>query len=177
MSTYKVNTGIGTYGVENITIMDYQQGTDLTIGNFCSIAHPVRVILGGNHRYDRVTTFPFNILYKMPPGDQSDGYSNGNVTIENDVWIGSNVMIMSGITIGNGAIIAAGSHVIKDVPPYAIVGGNPAKVIKYRFSENQIRDLLKIKWWDWSLEKIQANSTLLLNNDIDKFINEHLDIS
>lgn len=168
----QVKTGIGTYGVQNITIQDYKQNTVLEIGNFCSIASNVTVLLGGNHRYNRITTFPFNILYGFGENNPSDGYSNGNVIIENDVWIGTGVSILSGITIGNGSIIAAGSHVIKDVPPYAIIGGNPGKVIKYRFDEETIEKLLKIKWWEWSLDKIKENANLMLCDDISHFINK-----
>jgi virginiamycin A acetyltransferase len=93
----------------------------------------------------------------------------GNVIIGNDVWIGANVTIMSGVTIGDGVVIANNSHVVKDVEPYSLIGGNPAKLIKYRFTPEQIEKLLKIKWWYWDDEKINTFTPLLCNN-IDEFI-------
>ena len=96
----------------------------------------------------------------------------GDITIENDVWIGANSTIMSGIKIGNGAIVAAGSTVTKDVPSYAIVAGNPAKVVKYRFTEEQIEKLLSIAWWDWDEQKIKDNAIDMWSDNIDGFINK-----
>jgi hypothetical protein len=91
---------------------------------------------------------------------------------EDDVWIGDSVTIMSGVTIGDGVVIANNSHVVKDIEPYSLVGGNPAKLIKYRFTQEQIKKLLEIKWWLWDDEKINKFSPLLCNPDIDNFINE-----
>jgi virginiamycin A acetyltransferase len=97
--------------------------------------------------------------------------TKGDVIIGNDVWIGANVTIMSGVTIGDGAVIANNSHVVKNVEPYSLVGGNPAKLIKYRFTPEQIEKLLKIKWWYWDDKKINKFTPLLCNDNIDKFIN------
>lgn len=130
----------------------------LTIGAFCSIADCVEIFLGGNHRYNCISTFPF---FEKGFGGKSNTYSNGDVTIGNDVWIGSGAKIMSGVTIHDGAIVAAGSVVTKDVPAYAIVGGNPAKIIKYRFSEEKIKTLLKMQWWNWPDDVIKKNIDLL----------------
>jgi len=96
--------------------------------------------------------------------------TKGDVIIGNDVWIGQNVTIMSGISIGDGSVIANNSHVVKNVEPYSLVGGNPAKLIKYRFTTDQIEKLLKIKWWDWEDDKINMFTPLLCNPDIDEFI-------
>jgi acetyltransferase-like isoleucine patch superfamily enzyme len=96
--------------------------------------------------------------------------TKGDVIIGNDVWISSNVTIMSGVTIGDGAVIANNSHVVKNVEPYSLVGGNPARLIKYRFTQEQIEQLLEIKWWLWDDEKISAFTPLLCNSDIDEFI-------
>ena len=100
--------------------------------------------------------------------------SKGNINIENDVWIGAYSTIMSGVKIGNGAVIGASSVVTKDIPPYAIVAGNPAKIIKYRFTEEQIVSLLKIEWWNWDEYKIKDESFDLWSNNIDEFIKKHL---
>ena len=96
----------------------------------------------------------------------------GDIIIENDVWIGANSTVMSGIKIGNGAIVAAGSTVTKNVPPYAIVAGNPAKVVKYRFTDEQIKKLLSIAWWDWDEQKIKNNAMNMWSDNINEFINK-----
>jgi len=143
------------------------------IGNFCSVASNLKVYLGGNHRIDWVTTYPFgHINQRIFNVFDGKGHpsTKGDVVIGNDVWIADNVTIMSGITIGDGAVIAANSHVVKDVQPYSLVGGNPARHIKYRFSQDQITKLLEIQWWNWEDDKINRFSPLLCNTDIDTFI-------
>ncbi len=150
---------------------------DLIVGNFCSIAQGCCVFLGGNHRTDWVTTFPFGHVNKHKFNNFNGlGHpaTNGNVTIGHDVWIGGNVTIMSGVSIGSGAVIANNSHVVKDVDAYSISGGNPAKHIKFRFNEDQINALLLIEWWHWPEEKINKNLPLLCDKNIDKFINLHI---
>lgn len=149
----------------------------LTIGKFCSIAANVNIYLGGNHRTDWVTTYPFGHIHQnIFNAFKGEGHpaTKGDVTIGNDVWIGSNVTIMSGVTIGDGAVIANNSHVVKNVEPYTIVGGNPARHIKYRFTPEQIQNLLKIQWWNWSDDKINRYTPLLCNPTIDNFIEEAL---
>jgi acetyltransferase-like isoleucine patch superfamily enzyme len=161
-----------TYG-DVILIIWEDSGETCVIGNYCSIANNVCVYLGGNHRTDWVSTFPFGHVYKdVFPKFNGEGHpsTNGGVTIGNDVWIGDNTTIMSGVTIGDGAVIANNSHVVKNVEPYSITGGNPAKHIKYRFTRDQIDALLEIKWWDWEEAKINEYSPLLCSGDIDKFI-------
>ena len=147
----------------------------LIIGSFCSIASNVNIYLGGNHRTDWVTTYPFGHIYHNVFNNFSgEGHpsTKGDVIIGNDVWIGSNVTIMSGVNIGDGAIIANNSHVVRNVEPYSMVGGNPATIIRYRFSEEQIKKLLEIKWWNWDDSKINSFTPLLCNNNIDRFIEE-----
>jgi acetyltransferase-like isoleucine patch superfamily enzyme len=147
---------------------------NLVIGKFCSIAGNLNIYLGGDHRTDWVTTYPFgNIHNNIFNKFDGTGHpkTNGDVIIGNDVWICDNVTIMSGVTIGDGAVIACNSHVVKNVEPYSIVGGNPAKLIKYRFTPEQIEKLLEIKWWNWEDEKINDFTPVLCNNNIDDFIN------
>lgn len=165
-----------TYGTNNIKIKQWWEGAKLHIGSFCSIADNITIFLGGNHRADWITTYPFgHINQKVFNSFNGIGHpkTNGDVIIGNDVWIANGVTIMSGVKIGDGAIIAANSHVVKDVDPYSIVGGNPAKIIKYRFTKEQIKNLLEIKWWNWSDDKINQNVTLLCNTNIYNFINKH----
>jgi len=165
-----MQVGKYTYGHANITASWPDMAT-LKIGKFCSIAIRCSIFLGGNHRTDRITTYPFGTIYTNV-FSKFDGKGHpstkGNVIIGNDVWIGAHVSIMSGITIGDGAVIAAHSHVVKDVDPYSIVGGNPAKHIKYRFSEEQRKKLLELKWWDFEEEIINEISPILCSGDLNK---------
>ena len=146
---------------------------ELKVGKFCSIATEVKVWLDSNHRTDWVSTYPFGHTHpNVFNSFNGEGHpsTKGDIIIGNDVWIATNVTIMSGVTIGDGAVIAANSHVVKNVEPYAVVGGNPAKLIKLRFTPEQIKSLLEIKWWDWPDEKINKFAPLLCNPNIDAFI-------
>jgi len=136
-------------------------GDRLIIGKFCMIASGVQFIMNGaNHKMDGITAYPFNIFggvwQKVEPKLTELPYK-GDTIIGNDVWIGTNVTVLPGIKIGDGAIIAANSIVTRDVEPYSIVGGNPIKLIKMRFSKEKIQELLTLKWWDWDIDKITEN--------------------
>jgi virginiamycin A acetyltransferase len=144
-------------------------GDKLIIGKFCMIASDVTFIMNGaNHLTDAITTYPFAIFGNgWENAMEGKSYpSKGNIVVGNDVWIGYNATIMPGVTIGDGAIIGTNSVVTKDVEPYEIVGGNPAKLIKKRFSEEEIKDLLVFKWWDWEIEKITHNVQNLTDNNV-----------
>lgn len=143
----------------------------LSVGKFCSISMTSTISLGGEHHSDWVSTYPFNAAF--PSVQKQTTFSKGDVVIGNDVWIADGAMILSGVTIGDGAIIGARAVVAKDVKPYEIVGGNPARHIRYRFSQEQIAKLLAIQWWAWPVEKIAANFDLIMDSDIDAFINKH----
>ena len=165
-------TGKHSYGINNIKYQSWGEGAHLYIGSFCQFASGTFIFLGGNHHIDWVSTYPFgHILQDLFPNGSINGgghpKTNGHVVIENDVWIGMNVTIMSGITIGSGSSIGAGSLVTKDVEPYSIVGGNPSKFIKYRFSRELIQELLLLRWWDY--EDIKINKIVpLLQMPLDK---------
>jgi acetyltransferase-like isoleucine patch superfamily enzyme len=163
--------GKHTYGAPNI--LWENDNAKLVVGNFCSIAKDVTVYLGGNHRTDFITTYPFGHI-NQNIFNNFDGVGHpstkGDVIIGNDVWIGANVTIMSGVKIGDGVVIANNSHVVKNAEPYSLIGGNPAKLIKYRFAQQQIEKLLQIKWWHWDDEKINKFIKLLCNDNIDEFI-------
>src|SRR5690606_33580659 len=140
-------------------------GDKLIIGKFCMIASGVTFIMNGaNHRMGGITTYPFHIFCKdwaqSTPEIQELPFK-GDTLIGNDVWIGANATIMPGVTIGDGAIIATNATVTKDVAPYAIAGGNPARELKRRFSPEKIEELLKMQWWNWDIEKITGNLEFL----------------
>ncbi|ALC85375.1 chloramphenicol acetyltransferase [Bacillus sp. FJAT-22090] len=136
----------------------------LIIGNYVCIASGVIILMGGNHNHhsEWITVYPFmeQIETSYEP--------KGDTIIENDAWIGMNAMIMPGVTIGEGAIVAAGSVVSKDVPPYTIVGGNPAKEIRKRFTDKEIEKLKEMRWFDWEREKIERASHILSSSSINQ---------
>jgi len=147
-------------------------GDKLIIGKFCAIAKDVKFIMNGaNHKISGLSSYPFSIFSngweKVIPKSGELPYK-GDTVIGNDVWIGYDSLIMPGVKIGDGAIIASRSVVIKDVEPYTVVGGNPAKEIKKRFSDDIVDRLLKIAWWNWSKEKITNNLEVIISSDIDE---------
>jgi len=168
--------GVYTYGVENICI-DRYIGSDcnIKIGKYCSISKNVTIITGGNHPINWVSTFPFRAKFNLE-GKFKDGmpFSNGDIYIGNDVWIGTGVTILSGVKIGDGAVIAANATITKNVPAYAVVAGLPCKIIKYRFDNESIEKLLKIKWWNWDEHKVQEMIPLLSSSNINEFFEKHL---
>ena len=166
---------MGRYSYGNPKIHFDSSGVRLCVGQFCSIGEDVTIFLGGEHRPDWITTYPFSLM--IPGESHHEGHhkTKGDVIIGNDVWLGFGSTLLSGVRIGDGAVIGAGAVVAKDIPPYAIAVGNPARVIRTRFSPEQIDALLRIKWWDWPMDKIQAQLPLLLSGQIDQFIAKHLD--
>jgi chloramphenicol O-acetyltransferase type B len=142
----------------------------LIIGSFCSIGSGAAFIMAGNqgHRNDWISTFPFFYMNEEPAfADARDAFQPaGDTVVGSDVWIGSEAMIMPGIRIGHGAVIGSRALVTKDVEPYAIIGGNPAKPIRKRFSDEEIAMLLEMAWWDWPIEEIKEAMTLLCSADI-----------
>lgn len=148
-------------------------GDKLLIGKFCMIASNVKFIMNGaNHLTNSVSAYPFAIF----GGDWANAMDGkeypvkGNIEIGNDVWLGYNATIMPGVKIGDGSIVATNATVVKDVPPYSIVAGNPAQVVKMRFTNKQIEALLSIAWWNWPIEKITANVQAFTSDAIDDFI-------
>lgn len=161
----KVEIGKFSYGDLNV-MMWANPNQKLVIGTCVSIAKNVLFILGGNHHYDTVSTYPFSVEVLGGKEDYNDPtqteLTNGPIIVRDDVWIGTNATIMSGVTINQGAVVAACSVVTKDVPPYSIVGGNPAKIIKYRFSSDIIRELLsRADFSRMTIDKMKKYKSLL----------------
>lgn len=178
-----LTVGAHTYIGPGVIINYLKKPQVITIGKFCSVAENIKIILGGNHHYDFVTNFPIYelILKNQVLSDANRIKSqvlNKNFSLENkteignDVWIGIGVTILQGVTIGDGAVIGAMSVVASDVPPYAIVVGNPCRIIKYRFTKLQVEKLLSIKWWLFNEEKIIEIADKLQSDNIDLFIEE-----
>jgi len=163
----RVSVGQHTYGIQEITFLLYRDDDRVEIGKYCSIAYGVTIVASGEHNFRAVANFPFRARFL---GDaEKDTYSKGRVRIGNDVWIGANAAILSGASVGDGAVIAAGAVVTGAVPPYAIVGGVPARVIKYRFEPEVIERLLQIRWWDWDAEVLRRDIDLFYS-DVEAFI-------
>jgi virginiamycin A acetyltransferase len=146
----------------------------LIIGKFCSIACGVKFIMNcANHTLNSLSTYTFPIFYEEwdQTAKVNDAWDNkGNITIGNDVWIGYEAVILSGVHIGDGAVIGARAVVTKDVPPYAIVGGVPAKTIKKRFDDDTIRNLQKLQWWNWPYEKIEKSLSAIQAGNIEELL-------
>lgn len=180
-----ITVGKYTYGINEMVLITHgARDVDMSVGSFSSIAAGIHVFAnqGKGHEATRCSTFPFGQIHKDVFSNLKhiDGFkAKGPITIGNDVWIGGGSTLSSGVTIGDGAIIASFSMIVKDVPPYAIVGGNPAKLIKYRFSEDIIKRFLEIKWWDYEDYKInkilyllQSEPTLEILDSMEKMLNE-----
>ena len=149
-------------------------GDKLIIGKFCSIAKGVEFVMNGaNHPMNGISAYPFGIFIEDQPTIPKESIPfKGDTVIGNDVWIGQNVTILPGVKIGDGAIIGTNSTVAKDIPPYSIAAGNPAKVIKKRFNRKTIKRLLALRWWDLPIEVIQDNYELLHSKDIEQFLSK-----
>lgn len=160
----RFDVGRGTYGEPDV----YQWGeaSTLKVGAFCSFADDISIYLGGDHRVDWITTYPFTRFRKSAKHIEGHPRTKGDVNIGNDVWIGNGAAILSGVTIGDGAVIGAYAVVAKDVPPYTIMVGNPATPVRKRFSDDEIAILERIEWWCWPDSLIDEALPYLLSSDI-----------
>ena len=168
----RVSVGRFTYGEPRLLL--WAEHERIEIGSFCSIAEGAVIFGGGEHNTHWATTYPLRIAL----GDAQahlDGHpaSKGATVIGHDVWLGFRSMVLSGVRIGDGAVIGAGAVVTQDVPPYAIVAGNPACLIKMRFDQARIEAMRALQWWLWPLEKIQQHVALLCSSNIDQLLELH----
>ena len=164
----RYTVGVGTYGIPDV--VEFGDDTVLRVGSYTSIAAGVRILLGGEHRTDWLTTYPFPAMVDQVRDIKDFAPSKGDVVIGSDCWICADVTILSGVTIGHGAIVAAGAMVARDVPPYAVVGGNPCKFIRWRFDEDVRELLLQAAWWDWPMDEVKAVARTLCSGDLDTFL-------
>ncbi|MCE5293054.1 MAG: CatB-related O-acetyltransferase [Chlamydiales bacterium] len=162
-------SGPEVFETENVLYNYHPDRVKLVIGKFCAIAAQARFIMTGDHKLDAISTYPFPVFKNgwEHAFDISALPIKGDIIIGNDVWLGYDCLIKNGVTIGNGAIVASRAVVVKDVPAYAIVAGNPAKVVKMRFDDATIKRLEAIAWWNWDIKKISQNLKTICNLDID----------
>ncbi|MEQ7917941.1 CatB-related O-acetyltransferase [Xanthomonas sp. WHRI 1810A] len=160
--------GTGTYGIPEV--FEFGDKTILRVGSYTSIAAGVRILLGGEHRTDWLTTYPFPAMMAGLEDIKDYAPSKGDVVIGSDCWICADAMILSGVTIGHGAIVAAGAVVTRDVAPFAVVGGNPCKFIRWRFDEETRQQLLDAAWWDWPMDEVKSVARMLSGSDLDAFL-------
>lgn len=160
--------GIGTYGLP--VVHDWQEGSTLVIGSYTSIAEQVEIFLGGQHRSDWVSTYPFPAMIDEAKNIQGYAVSRGDVVIGSDVWLCTHAIILSGVTVGHGAVVAAGAVVSRDVAPYSVVAGNPARHIRWRFAPELCQALLATAWWEWPEQEVRSISSLLCSERVDEFL-------
>lgn len=167
--------GDWSYGPDDFPrVITWGEDCTLKIGKYCSFAEGTVLFLGGEHRYEWVTSYPISAFFPFA-ADNEHKYrkTKGDIIIGNDVWLGHEAFVLSGVRIGDGAVVGARAVVAKDVKPYSIVVGNPARHIKYRFPEDICAELLKIKWWDWPLEKVEESLPLMLSTDVRGFVDKY----
>jgi acetyltransferase-like isoleucine patch superfamily enzyme len=159
--------GVGSYGMP--VVHDWSEGSSLSIGAYTSIADDVHIFLGGHHRTDWISCYPFPVFVDEAKGISDYGGTRGSVMVGNDVWLASGCTVLSGVVIGDGAVVAARAVVSRDVEPYSIVAGNPARVVGWRFDE-KTRDLFNaVAWWRWPEDEVRRISPLLCSNRLDEF--------
>lgn len=164
-----VAAGEFSYGKPLIMGWDGTPETRVTIGRFCSIADGVRMLLRVNHPIHSASTYPVAKILGVHH-DEPYEWCSGPIVIGNDVWIGQDAVIHGGVTLGHGAVVAGHAIVTTDVPPYGIVAGNPARLVKYRFDDATIQMLLEIQWWDWPMPTIREHAVLLSTGRVDRFL-------
>jgi acetyltransferase-like isoleucine patch superfamily enzyme len=164
-----VEIGRHTYGLNKRSFYMPHENVPVRIGSFCSVGPEVLFVCAAEHGVGTATTYPIHRMYgKARSGPEPSG--KGPITVGNDVWFGARCTILSGVTIGNGAVIGAGAIVTRNIPGYAIAVGNPARVLRYRFSPGVIERLQTLEWWNWSDDLIRERIELLMTIDAERFV-------
>jgi acetyltransferase-like isoleucine patch superfamily enzyme len=167
-----VAVGRHTYGYGDETFHVYMEGARIEVGAFCSIHREARILAGSEHVTTRASTFPFNArIFSPAQGNVDEAIDKGITVIGNDVWVGIGAIILSGVLVGDGAVVGAGTVVSKSVPPYAVVAGNPAQILRYRFDRSTRARLLALGWWHWDDDAIRAARRWLMA-DVESFLAE-----
>jgi acetyltransferase-like isoleucine patch superfamily enzyme len=164
---------VGAFSYGRLRVRHWGEGARLVVGRYCSFADGIEILLGGNHRIDFGSTYPFHSFPDLWPGvppAERFPYASGDVAIGSDVWIGAGATVLSGVAIGDGAVVAARAVVTKDVAPYAIVAGNPAREVGRRFDEATVAALLETRWWDLPVEQVRGLVPLLQSTDVQGLI-------
>jgi acetyltransferase-like isoleucine patch superfamily enzyme len=164
---------IGEFSYGRLRVRHWGEGARLVVGRYCSFADGIELLLGGNHRIDFGSTYPFHSFPDLWPGvppAERFPYATGDIVIGSDVWIGAGATVLSGVTIGDGAVVAARAVVAKDVGPYAIVAGNPAREVGRRFDDATIAGLLETRWWDLPAEQVRGLVPLIQSTDVQGLI-------
>ena len=162
-----IAAGEFSYGKPLIMGWDGSSETRVSIGKFCSIADGVRMQLRVNHPVHSPSTYPLARILGVQDSASYE-WSAGPITIGHDVWIGQDALILGGVSIGHGAIVAARAVVTKDVPPYGIAAGNPARIVKSRFEQETVKKLLELQWWDWPIATIKEHASLLSTGTVEQ---------
>jgi acetyltransferase-like isoleucine patch superfamily enzyme len=175
---FPIRIGRASYGAPKLFWSKGDFAHDLEIGAFCSIADDVGIFVGkhGRHTVDYVSTYPLALVFGRSTAKVHSRTESGSMSVRigNDVWIGRGSLIMAGVSIGDGAIIATRAVVNRDVPPYAVVGGTPAKILKYRFSDDVIDKLLKIQWWNWPDELIAQRHAFFQTPEFEQYLDQYV---
>jgi acetyltransferase-like isoleucine patch superfamily enzyme len=167
-----VEIGRHTYGYGELTFPIFTEGARIVVGGFCAIDNEARVHGGGAHVITRAAAYPLNAML-FDPGKRNavDDMDKGPTVIGNDVWIGKGATVLAGVTVGDGAVVGARAVVTKSVPPYAVVAGNAARILRYRFNSEIRERLLALRWWDWHDDEIRAQKRWFMG-DVESFLDE-----
>lgn len=165
-----VTVGRHSYGFDAGTFRIFMHGARIDVGAFCSFGPEVRILAGSEHIMDRASTFPFKaVLFNPAGGNAEEAIDRGVTRVGNDVWIGARALVMSGVSVADGAVVGAGAVVTRDVAPYEVVAGNPARRIRFRFKRSIRRRLLATRWWEWDDERLRELLPLF-TSDVASFL-------